>query len=52
MPEVDPSKNAAESRMVHTAAVTNGWKHRTLQLLEGGSSLFVEHRSMAASERI
>ena len=26
MPEVDPSKNAAESRMVHTAAVTYGWK--------------------------
>ena len=52
MPEVDPSKNPAASRMVHIAAVTKGWKPATLQLLEEGSSYFVERRSMAASERI
>ena len=52
MSEVDPFKNLAASRMVHIAAVTNCWKLATLQLLEEGSSYFVEHRSMAASERI
>ena len=52
MPEVDPSKNPAASRMFHIAAVTKGWKPATLLLLEEGSSYFVECRSMAASERI
>ena len=52
MPEVDPSKNPAASRMVHIAAVTNCWKPATLQLFQDGSSYFVEHSSMAAFERI
>ena len=52
MPEVDPLKNPAASRMIHIAAVNNCWKLATLQLLEEGSSYFVEHRSMVASERI
>ena len=46
------SKNPAASRMVHIAAVTNDWKPSTLQLLDVGSSCFVEHCSMTASERI
>ena len=52
MPEFDLSKNPAVSRMVHVRAVTTGWKPATLQLLEERSPYFVEHRSMAASERI
>ena len=37
--------------MVHIAAVINGWKPATLQLFEEGSSCFVDHLSIAASER-
>ena len=51
MPEFDPSKNPAASMMVHIGAVTTGWKPATLQLLEERSPYFLEHRSMAASER-
>ena len=46
------SKNPAASRIFYIAAVINGQKTGTLQLFEEGSSCFVEHHSMAASERI
>ena len=48
----DGSKNPAASRMVYTTAVINDWKPSTLQLFEEGSSYFVEHCLMTASERI
>ena len=38
--------------MVLIAAVTNDWKPATLQLFGEGSSYFVEHLLMAASERV
>ena len=34
------------------AAGINGWKPATLQLFEEGKLYFIEHLSMAASERI
>ena len=46
------SKNSAPTRMVHIAAVTNDWKLAILQLCGEGSSYFVEHLPMAATERI
>ena len=38
--------------MEHIAALINGWRPKTLWFLEEGSSYFVEHLSMATSERI